>query len=37
MIPQWFLPRYRLAYLNKFGVPAVRPKYDKGLDTWWVK
>jgi microcin C transport system substrate-binding protein len=35
MIPQWYLARYRLAYKNKFGIPAVRPRYDIGLDCWW--
>jgi microcin C transport system substrate-binding protein len=36
MIPQWYLANYRLAYRNKFGIPGVRPKYDIGLDCWWV-
>ncbi|GMO34468.1 MAG: extracellular solute-binding protein [Termitinemataceae bacterium] len=37
MIPQWHLNKFRLAYKNKFVKPALRPKYDVGLDTWWVK
>jgi microcin C transport system substrate-binding protein len=36
MIPQWNLNKFRLAYKNKFAKPDVRPKYDVGLDTWWV-
>jgi microcin C transport system substrate-binding protein len=37
MIPEWFLDHYRLAYKNKFGIPEVRPKYDIGIDCWWVR
>ena len=24
------------AYWDKFGLPKITPKYDLGLDTWWV-
>lgn len=35
-IPQWYSGTFRLAYWDKFGRPAVKPKYDLGLtDTWW--
>jgi microcin C transport system substrate-binding protein len=37
MIPQWHSSAYRLAYIDKFARSAIRPKYDVGLDTWWVK
>jgi microcin C transport system substrate-binding protein len=37
MVPQWYLDHYRLAYKDKFGIPEVRPKYDIGLDSWWVR
>jgi microcin C transport system substrate-binding protein len=36
-VPQWYSGKHRLAYWEKFGRPAVKPKYDIGLlDTWWV-
>jgi microcin C transport system substrate-binding protein len=34
---EWHLPKFRLAYANKFAKPAVRPRYAIGIDTWWVK
>lgn len=37
VIPHYHSPIYRLAYRNRFGKPAVKPKYGIGLsDTWWV-
>lgn len=36
MIPQWHLSAYRVAMWDKFGRPDVMPKYDLGMDTWWV-
>lgn len=36
VVPQWHLSRFRIAYWNKFSRPEVRPKYDLGLDTWWI-
>ncbi|MDR2491784.1 MAG: extracellular solute-binding protein, partial [Spirochaetaceae bacterium] len=36
-IMEWHLPKFRLAYANKFAKPAVRPRYAIGIDTWWVK
>jgi len=35
VIPQWYLPAYRIAYWNKFSKPNVSPVYDLGLSTWW--
>ncbi len=36
-IPQWTNKTYRITYWNKFGKPAVKPKYALGFsDTWWV-
>lgn len=35
VIPQWYLPAYRIAYWNKFSHPDVAPIYDLGLSTWW--
>lgn len=35
-VPHWYKASYNLAYWNKFGRPAIQPKYDSGiLDTWW--
>jgi microcin C transport system substrate-binding protein len=36
-IPHWHIRTYRLAYWNKFGRPAVKPRYGLGfIDTWWI-
>jgi microcin C transport system substrate-binding protein len=36
VIPQFHVTAFRVAYWNRFGRPAVSPKYDLGLDTWWI-
>lgn len=36
VIPQWYLPAYRIAYWNKFSHPNTTPYYELGLDTWWA-
>lgn len=36
VIPQWYLPAYRIAYWNKFSRPKIAPSYDLGLSTWWL-
>jgi microcin C transport system substrate-binding protein len=36
VIPHWHITAFRVAYWNRFGRPAVAPKYDLGFDTWWV-
>ncbi len=36
IIPQWHSSIYRVAMWDKFERPAVMPKYDLGLDTWWI-
>jgi len=37
MIPQWFKGEHHLVYWNKFGRPAIKPKFAIGeLDTWWI-
>ena len=37
VIPHWHIGIYRLAYWDKFGQPAIAPKYGLGfLDTWWI-
>jgi len=37
VIPQWYLPAYRIAYWNKFSRPQIAPVYDLGLSTWWLR
>lgn len=36
IIPQWYLSQYRVATWDKFERPQLMPKYDIGIDTWWV-
>jgi len=36
-VPQWFKGSHTVAYWDRYGRPAAKPKYDLGfLDTWWV-
>ncbi|ACS86120.1 extracellular solute-binding protein family 5 [Musicola paradisiaca Ech703] len=35
MIPLWFTNHDRFAYWNKFAMPAQRPAYTLGFDSWW--
>jgi microcin C transport system substrate-binding protein len=35
-VPQWYKGAHNLAFWDKFGWPATKPKYERGaLDTWW--
>ena len=37
MIPQWYKGAHHLVYWDKFGRPALKPRYARGvIDTWWV-
>jgi microcin C transport system substrate-binding protein len=36
VIPHWHITAFRVAYWDRFGRPAVPPKYELGFDTWWV-
>jgi microcin C transport system substrate-binding protein len=36
VIPEWHISKFRVAYWNKFGRPAVRPKYSLGTGAWWI-
>ena len=37
VVPHFHSESYRVIYWNKFGKPAVTPKYGRGYpDTWWV-
>jgi len=35
-VPNWHKASYWIAHWDRFGRPAVQPKYDRGIiDTWW--
>jgi microcin C transport system substrate-binding protein len=35
-VPNWHKGSHWIAHWDKFGRPAVKPKYDRGIvDTWW--
>jgi microcin C transport system substrate-binding protein len=34
-VPMWHKGSHWLAYWDMFSRPAVKPKYDRGLSTWW--
>jgi len=35
-VPHWFKAAHHVAYWDKFGRPAVKPRYDRGIShTWW--
>ncbi|MGE0700557.1 MAG: extracellular solute-binding protein [Hyphomicrobiaceae bacterium] len=35
-VPHWYKAAHNIAHWDKFGRPAVKPKYARGiLDTWW--
>ncbi len=36
VIPQWHLPRQRIAYWKRLNHPKVFPKSGVNLDTWWA-
>jgi len=37
VIPNFHIASYRIAYWDRFGRPAVKPKYSVGFpDTWWI-
>lgn len=35
MLPMWYMDEDRVARWDKFSLPAVRPVYTLGFDTWW--
>ena len=37
VIPNWHIKTWRVAYWNHIGHPQTSPKYDLGIDTWWIK
>jgi microcin C transport system substrate-binding protein len=36
VVPHYYIPFYRVAYWNKFGMPEIVPKYSVGTGGWWV-
>ncbi len=36
VVPHWHLAAYRVLYWDKFGTPEIMPKYDLGVQYWWV-
>ena len=37
VIPHWHITAFRVAYWDRFGRPAVSPKYQLGFDAWWIR
>jgi microcin C transport system substrate-binding protein len=37
VVPHWHIQSFRVAYWDKFGRPPRNPRYDLGLDSWWVE
>ena len=37
VIPNWHIKTWRVAYWDHLGHPAITPKYDIGIQTWWNK
>lgn len=37
LIPQFHISSYRVAYWDKLAMPAIRPQYSLGFDSWWLK
>ena len=36
VVPNWYLPYFRVAYWDKFERPNVAPPYALPLNTWWL-
>ncbi len=37
VIPNWHSGAFRIAYWDKFGLPAVQAKYNLNFQGWWIK
>lgn len=35
VIPHWHIPHHRVAWWDKFGIPAYQPPYDLNVMAWW--
>jgi microcin C transport system substrate-binding protein len=36
VIPQWHINIFRVVFWDKFGRPAINPRFALGFATWWV-
>jgi len=36
VVPQWHMQNFRLAFWDRFGQPATKPKYSVGFFNWWI-
>jgi len=36
VIPHYHIQSFRVAYWDRFGRPAISPRYALGFDTWWI-
>jgi microcin C transport system substrate-binding protein len=36
VVPHWHSTSFRVAAWDKFGRPAITPKYNLPLDAWWI-
>jgi microcin C transport system substrate-binding protein len=35
-VPHWYKAAHHLAFWNKYGRPAIKPRYERGVvHTWW--
>ena len=35
-VPNWHKASHWIAHWDRYGRPAIKPKYDRGIvDTWW--
>ena len=37
VVPNWHIKTWRVAYWNHIYHPAITPRYDIGVETWWSK
>jgi len=36
VVPHWHIQSFRIAFWDKFGRPERNPRYNLGLDSWWI-
>ena len=34
-VPNWYKPAHHIAHWDRFSWPAIRPRFDRGIDSWW--
>ncbi|NET71331.1 MAG: ABC transporter substrate-binding protein [Sphaerospermopsis sp. SIO1G2] len=37
VIPHFSISHFRMAYWDIFGIPEIRPAYDRAFMSWWIK